>query len=200
MTQRAAAQETFAPLISENCVAFIHVDFRNLDIDAVRAALQKAGEDFLREFGFDEASASAVAHDLDLELERMLRINRPTWRAIMEELGIQEVAVIVDLELLDFGGHVIAIPWTNRTDVQVRTLRSWLQRSSEDVILEIDGFLLVANRWFAEEVAEWATSITPAPANAPIHEALQSVAGADIKVVATIPDEFWASASAALHR
>jgi len=42
---------------------------------------------------------------------------------------------------------------------------------------------------FTERVADWVLSITPAPEDAPIYEALKSVANSDIKIVAAIPEQ-----------
>jgi prepilin-type processing-associated H-X9-DG protein len=42
---------------------------------------------------------------------------------------------------------------------------------------------------FTEKVADWVLSITPAPEDAPIYEALKSVANSDIKIVASIPEQ-----------
>jgi len=77
---RVTAQETFAPLISENCVAFVHVDFSKLELDTVKTALQKTGEDLLKELGFDEESFTATTRELSIELEKLDVIVRPASR------------------------------------------------------------------------------------------------------------------------
>ena len=68
---RVHAQETFAPLISENCFLFIHVDLSNIDIDTIKNNLQQFGEEGLRELGFDEESFNATARELAVELEKL---------------------------------------------------------------------------------------------------------------------------------
>ncbi|MCL2710101.1 MAG: DUF1559 domain-containing protein [Planctomycetaceae bacterium] len=190
---RAPAQETFAPLISENCVAFIHVDFSKIDIDTVKAALQKTGEELLRELGFDEDSFTATARELAIELEKLDVIARPYWETITKEIGITEIATILDLELFDSVGPVVAIPWKNKTAAQLETLYTLLQ-APEDGFIEIDGFLIPGNSWSADEITDWAKAVKPAPANSAIYEALKSVADADVKIVATIPEQLRAMA------
>ena len=195
---RATAQETFAPLISENCVAIVHVDFRKIELDNVKTALQNAGEDLLKELGFDEESFTATTRELTLELEKLDVIVRPTWETLTKELGIREVALIFDMELLAQGAPpVFAVPWKNKTDQHFETLIETLAAlfgnsvpDPEDIhIFPIDGFLIVVNPWYKEEMLDWAKTIKPAPANAPIHEALKSVADADVKIVAAIPEQ-----------
>ena len=68
---KATAQETFAPLLTENTVLFVHVDFSKIEVDTVKAALQKAGENFLQELGFDDRSKRTTLRDLDVELEKL---------------------------------------------------------------------------------------------------------------------------------
>ena len=91
---RATAQETFAPLISENCVAFVHVDLSQVEIDTVKNTLQKTGETFLRELGFDDKSLKATVRELTVELEKFDVLVRPTYETLTKELGIRELAVI----------------------------------------------------------------------------------------------------------
>jgi len=192
---KATAQETFAPLISENCVAFVHVDFSKIDIDTVKAVLQKTGEDFLKELGFDDESFTATARELAIELEKLDVIARPYWETITKELGITEVAMIFDLGFFEMstGPAILAIPWKNKTDAQLETLYALIQ-APEGGFIEVDGFLIPGDTWFAEEITEWVKSITPAPADSAIYEALKSVADADIKIALALPEQLRAMA------
>jgi len=196
---KAHAYETFAPLISENCVAFIHVDFSKIEIDNVKAVLQETGESLLRELGFDQQSFAATARELAIELEKLDIIVRPYWETITKEIGVREIAFIVDLELLATSAPpAVVIPWKNKTDRQFEALHTLLQ-VPEGNIVKIDGFLIltVSARW-TEAITDWAKSVTPASADSAIHEALKSVADADIKIVATIPEQLRAMAQSGI--
>jgi len=203
---RAHAQETFAPLISENCVAFIHVDFSKIDIDTVKAVLQETGESLLRELGFDQQSFAATARELAIELEKLDVIVRPSWETITKEIGITEIGIIFDMQLLEAGAPIFAIPWKNKTDKQFETFIETLvavfggpaPAPEETNFIKVDGFLLVAHPWVQAKVAEWVRNVTPASADSAIHEALKSVTDANIKIVATIPEPLRAMAQSGM--
>jgi len=185
------ASDMFAPLISENCIAFVHADFSKIEIDNVKTALQKTSEHVLKELGFDEKSFTATARELSIELEKLDVLVRPAWETLTKEIGITEVAVFIDWELhVQSGVPIIAIPWKNKTDAHLETLRTLLQLpENSGRILKIDGFLLLIESWFTENVSNWAKAIKPAPATSLIHEALHSVADADIKVAVALPQQ-----------
>jgi len=196
---KATAQETFAPLISENCVAFVHIDLRKVELDNVKSFLQKTGEDFLTQLGFDERSHQATSRELALELEKLDILVRPTFDTITKELGIRELAFIMDLDLIPHGmaPFVWAIPWKDKTDKDFETFIDTITAPFSEVpdnvkenapFVKVDGFLLVpVEPW--GRVADWAKTIKPAPANAPIFDALKSVAGAEIKVAVAVSEQ-----------
>ena len=185
------AQETFAPLITDNCVAFVHVDFSKVEIDKVKANLQKLGDNLLRELGFDEQSHKATARELAVELEKLDLLVRPQFDTLTKELGIRELAVIVDMELITQGiPTVTVIPWKNKTDKQFETFCTLLhlEHAAGSIVNTGDFLLFPDNAWSADEVADWAKRMTPS-AKAPIFEALKSVAGAEIKAAAVLPEQ-----------
>ena len=190
---RLSAQETFAPLVTENCVAFIHVDFANVELDQVKDALQQAGEDLLRGFEFDDSSFKSTARELRTELEKLDLFVRPAFDTITKELGIGEVAVIADADLLERGvTAIIAVPWKDKTAKQLDTLRHLLNMENEPINFVPTGNFLIlplADRWTSpeDEVEEWTAEIEPAP-KSPIFDALKNVADAEIKLAAAIPE------------
>jgi len=93
------ASETFVPLLTENTVLFIHVDFSKVDVDVLKTETKKFGDMFLTALGFDERSKSATLHDLDVELEKWDAMIRPSLELFTKELGITEG---VDVPLLVF--------------------------------------------------------------------------------------------------
>ena|GEM_PF-456835 len=189
---KAAAQETFAPLISENCVAFVHVDFRKVELDNVKAFLQKTGEDLITTLGFDGQSFNATSRELAVELEKLDLLVRPTFETITKELGIRELAIIVDMSLLEQGlPPLIAVPWKNKTDKDIETFFTalavtWGGEPPADLeatnFVRVEDFLLlVPGMWGQRElVTDWAKQIVPVT-ESPIFDALQSVAGAEVK-------------------
>ncbi|MDR1291399.1 MAG: hypothetical protein LBK06_09370, partial [Planctomycetaceae bacterium] len=60
-----SAQETFAPLITDNCVGMLHVDLRKVEFDKIKTAVVKMSEDHLKDLQFDEKSYRATMHELD---------------------------------------------------------------------------------------------------------------------------------------
>jgi hypothetical protein len=185
----ATAQETFAPLVSENCVVFIHVDFRKVELDEVKNDLQRLGEGLLRTLAFDNKSFTATAKEIGVELEKLVTFVRPTFDTITKELGIREIAIIVDTEFLERSdGPIFVIPWKNKTVKHFETLCSLLQiedENHEELFFKTDGFLIMlplSEEAVIKKMTTWAKSIKPAAANAPIYEALKSVAGAEFKI------------------
>jgi hypothetical protein len=198
ITSQAFAQETFAPLLSETCVAFVHVDFNNVELDKVKDTLQKTGEALLKELGFDDKSFKATANELTVELEKLEILAKPTFDTLTKELGIREIAFIADMQLAETGApFFFAVPWKNKTEKHFETLLKILATafgeeppSPEDPnIIKIDGFLILAPPPTQEAVVDWAKPLKPAPENSPILEALKSVAGNEIKIAVAIPEQ-----------
>jgi len=198
---RAVAQETFAPLITENCVAFIHVDFRKVEVDTVRASLQKAGEDFMKGLAFDDRSFKATARELTVELEKLDILVRPHYEKITKELGITELAVIADLSLLEKGIYsVLVAPWKGKTDEDLQKLLAFMPESEyKEAYLSVGDFLFVAFPNFSiipqknplaekQILAEWIKNAAENK-DAPILAALKSVSDAEIKIAITAPDQ-----------
>jgi hypothetical protein len=186
----ATAQETFAPLVSENCVVFIHVDFRKVELDEVKTDLKRLGEDFLKWLDFDDKSFAATIRELGFELEKLDTLVRPHFDTITKELGIREIAIIADMEFAVQNGPFLAIPWKDRTEKQLETLNAHFAKMGvPPMFVKIDGFLLHNALLDREKFLAWAKNIKPAPANAPIHEAMKSVAGAEFKIAVALSEQ-----------
>ncbi|MDR0328503.1 MAG: DUF1559 domain-containing protein [Planctomycetaceae bacterium] len=186
------AQETFAPLITENCVAFVHVDFSKVELDKVKDTLQQTGETLLKELGFDDKSFKATARELSIELEKLDILVRPTWETITKEIGISEYAVIVDMDIIEseYGPGILAVPWKNKTDKQLETLQNLLDSAIDGAVPLFksgDFLILPIVDHHAEMVQEMVEAWKPAE-KSPILDALKSVAGSDIKFAVAIPD------------
>ena len=118
---KAIAQETFAPLITENTIIFVHVDFSKVDIDTLKAEITTASETLLQTLGFDARSQRATLRDLELELEKLDILVRPTFDTITKELGIRELAIIANLSFEHGVGTTIAVPWKDKTNEHLET-------------------------------------------------------------------------------
>ncbi|MCL2005332.1 MAG: DUF1559 domain-containing protein [Planctomycetaceae bacterium] len=198
---KATAQETFAPLISENCIVFVHADFRKTELDTIKAFVQKNGEDFLTMLGFDQRSHQATARELAIELEKLDILVRPTFDLITQELGIKELAWIADMELVDKGIYFMAVaPWKGKTDEDLQKLFSVMPAAEfREGYLPVGDFLFVAYPNFSRLstgkdpqkekriIAEWIQNLSPVKDDSPIVEAIRSVADTEIKVVAALP-------------
>ena len=195
------AQETFAPLISEHCVAFVHVDFSKVELDKIKTTLQKTGEDLLKELGFDDKSFKATARELTVELEKLDILARPVFNTITKELGIREYALIFDMDIIETnrGVGILAIPWKGKTDKQLETLKKLLEplgnldSSPADLLVKVGDFLILPladedmTKVVEEMVKGWIAKGTPE--KSPILDALKSVSGAEVKFAVAIPDQ-----------
>jgi len=197
---KATAQETFAPLLTENTLVFIHVDFSKVDIDTLKAEITKASETLLQNLGFDARSQRATLRDLELELEKLDEMVRPAWETITKEFGIQEVAAVMDDWLPDrlpFRGWVI--PWKERTEQDLQKLFSILPdpeiNAYENDFFSIGDFLFITDdpvNPFEEPldfdsrkqfIADWVKTVA-ASKDSPVLRALQSLNKSDeIKAV-----------------
>ncbi|MDR0337766.1 MAG: hypothetical protein LBI18_11815, partial [Planctomycetaceae bacterium] len=123
-TTRVFGQETFAPLMTDHTVLCVHLDLRKIELDTIKSQVEKLGEELLRQLRFDEKSFNATTRELKNELEKLNQHIRPPYETVTKELGIQELAILADLDLLESGiSFVLAAPWKNKTDKDLETLR-----------------------------------------------------------------------------
>ncbi len=190
------AQDTFKPLISDTTVAIGHLDFSKLEIDGLKKQLADCGEQFITGLGFDERSKTATLRELNVELEKLDKIVRPTFETISNELGIREVAVFVDMDLIPHEiAAVVAIPWKDDSPQKRETLKNVLQLPDrlDKIFVSVPGFLLVGMTQFPgdrnAEIAEWASNLKPAAADAKIYEALKECGDDELKIAAVMPEQ-----------
>ncbi len=191
--EKNATENTFAPLISENCVGVAQLDFSNVEIDTLKKQCVDLGTQLITELGFDDRSKKATLRELNVELDKLDKMVRPTFETITKELGIREIAVVVDMELIERQVFaVVAVPWKDKKAQDLATLKKLLDIKNElDEAVQVPGFLLFPlsdNPGAANEtVQEWFSTLKPA-ADAKIYEALQECGDAELKIAATIPD------------
>ena len=197
VAHRGYAHETFAPLLTENTILFVHVDFSKLDVDTVRAEAMTIAENFLTALGFDARSKAATLRDLETELEKLDAMVRPTWEFITKELGIQEIALIGDEGFYKHGneaGYVLVVSWKGKTDEDLQKLYSFLSSVAHEESLPKDaeslgshlvsaGGFLFANIDFEEDlferiITEW-VAIAADSNDSPIRRATQSIRQSD---------------------
>ena len=155
--EKTAAQETFAPLLTKDTVAFVHIDFSKVDVDLLKTEAGKLGETLLTNLGFDARSHRTTMRDLEVELEKLDAMIRPAFERITKELGIKEIALIYDEPLMNEHGipFLTAVSWKGKTDEDINTLYSLLPEESYwasleflpagDLLIAYDTALLVAD-------------------------------------------------------
>lgn len=190
------AQETFAPLITEQTLAFVYLDFHKIKLDDIEEKVIQSGQEYLRELSFDKKSEEATMKDLRDAVKQFDDFARPVWETITQTLGIQEIALIVDLNLKEKleGLSVIAIPWKNKTATDLQKLMSLIPEEDIPVFpVAVGDFLIIPlndlndPEYNNEVVTEWAKELNPAP-EGKIQQALKAAGNAEFKI-ATNPSE-----------
>ena len=195
----AAGQETFAPLITDNTVMFVHVDLQKAEIDTVKQNWKTYTEGLLKALRFEESSLKSALSALDKDFDKLDAYIRPAFETITQKLGIKEIALIADTELCDCV-IVCAVPWKDKTDTDLQTLKtlfSWLPEDweIETGLVPVKDFLLFTPDLTENETAvrEWRDNVKSAPDGA-IMQAMKSLDdNDDIKLT-------WASPNAARDR
>ena len=200
-TTHVSAQETFAPLITESTILFVHADFRNVEIDTLKENWTEYAEDFLKRLRFDDRSVQATLAALGQDLDRLDALIRPTFEAITWQFGIREFALIVDADLIALDAPaIIAVPWNNKTDEDFEQITSMVSenlsrfspvffpfprpgRRGGDIFPA--GEFLFFGQANEGTINRWLDDATPG--NAVIAEALASLDD-DIKIVAALPE------------
>ncbi|MDR0869849.1 MAG: DUF1559 domain-containing protein [Planctomycetaceae bacterium] len=198
-----SAQETFAPLITDSTVAFVHLDFHNVRLDAVEEHIIKSSQEYLRELSFDKKSEEATIADLQDLLKQFDAFARPVWETMTQTLGIQEIAVVVDLKLAELSGSpgVIAMPWKNKTAADLRKFNALFPEDLDFVAVPAGGFLFVPVKDFPDPESEgeiirgWFNGLEPVK-DGKIYQALKAVEKAELKFAAAIPPELLEQISA----
>ncbi len=186
LAAKTQAQEAFTPLVSETCVLFVHVDFSKVEIDPLKEQLTKAGETLLGQLGFDAKSKRATLRELDRELDKLDFMVRPNYEMMTKEIGIREIALLIDFRYAGGQRPIIAVPWKGKTDKQLAMLKQLLGITNPmDGLIRLGDFLAVPVGP-DNELRAWFETMESAP-DSPIFEALKSVAGREIKAVAAIP-------------
>ncbi|MDR2116672.1 MAG: DUF1559 domain-containing protein [Planctomycetaceae bacterium] len=203
-TMNVYGQETFAPLIDDNTVLFVHIDLRKVEIDTLKSQTEKLGEEFLNLLHFDEKSIKATTRELKVELEKLDAIIRPPYETITKTFDIRELAFIADTNLIENNiTGVLVIPWKGKTKNDVVILQTFLKTFSQEIpsFIVTDDFLffLFPITGHPEELDEvtkltliaWLQNITPSK-DSRIQQGLKVLGQNEIKIVATLPEKFKA--------
>ena len=182
---KTPAQETFAPLITENTALFVHVDFRKVEIDAVKESWTRYADNLTQSLRFDAASQRATLAALGRDLNRLDKFIRPTFETITQELGIRELAVIVDTDFKggDFPVFMV-VPWKDKTDDDLQTLVSLLTAVDDHPPVPIADFLFLVTD--EEALREWFESVKPSEVG--IMQAMNTLGDDEIKIAFSMTD------------
>ena len=180
---KVAAQETFTPLLSNETMSFVHVDFSKVEVDRLKTETKKLGETLLTNLGFDDRSKRATLRDLDVELENLDEMIRPIIELVTKELGITEIAWIIDKNFQDYGiGAVIVVPWKGRTNADLQKLEAIIPFQNfypvGDFLFHVDYDWWEQEKSEEEVLAEWVKNAATV-SNPPLLQALQRLNPSD---------------------
>jgi hypothetical protein len=195
-TARAFGQETFAPLITDNTVFFAHIDLQKVDLelDTIKSQTEKLGEDFLKQqLLFDETSCKSTMREFKNELERLDKIIRPSYETITKNLGIKELAILIDFESKEEIGSFnsfFAISWKNKTEGDLAALQAIFKNVWHNAqLVSDDNFLLIPFQYMGSgAMNSWFKAIVPSR-KSPIHNGLKFLGQDEIKVVIALPEK-----------
>ncbi|MDR2641758.1 MAG: DUF1559 domain-containing protein [Planctomycetaceae bacterium] len=184
---RTAAQETFAPLITDNCLMFVHVDLRKINFDRLQVLLTDSVKVHLKDLNFNEKSFNATMREYNKELNNFEKNVRPKIELVMDKLGLRELAVIVDTGLLDMKVPLlVAIPWQNKTTGDLELL-SLLLELSDIEYFQTGDFMFFTEPQFKQAI-DWTKNIKPSN-KAPIYEALKDAGNDEIKIAFSLNEQ-----------
>ena len=198
---KAPAQETFAPLLTEDTVLFVHIDFSQVNVDLLKTEARTLAETLLTALGFDDRSQRETLRDLDVELEKLDTMIRPTLEALTEKFGIREVALIGNDTWIEQGMPYLAVaPWRGKTDEDLQEYFSVMQVAEllRQHTLPMGDFLFSpviplppvgspGGPTVEQYFSEWLRNVA-ADNNSPILQALKSLPPSDeIKAIIRIP-------------
>jgi hypothetical protein len=185
-----SAQETFAPLITDNCVGFAHIDLRKVEFDKIKSAVEKMNERDLQEMNFDSKSAKAIKREFDKLMSEMDKIIRPMFKLFADDLGLRELAVIVNVgkSINDEPIIFLAIPWKNKTQKDLETLAELFEPFSREIMGGIiKGDFLILTGSINVKAIDWIQNIVPSKSTR-IFDALKDSGDGEVKVAFAVND------------
>jgi hypothetical protein len=193
-----SAQETFAPLITDNCVGFVHVDLRNFDLDRTKSVIAQNFENHLKSLNFSEKSLNATMNEFKKESKKIDELIRPHAELITKNLGITELAIIVDPSLTGELGDppIVAVSWKNKTNADLEKITSLIEKIATETAIQTfiaRDFLFIYNSDIMPEnqIKQIITQInksTPSK-NAKIYNALKDANNAEFKIAFLITEK-----------
>jgi prepilin-type processing-associated H-X9-DG protein len=198
VTVRGFGQETFAPLITDNTVAFVHIDLHQVGIDKIKSHVEKMGGELLKQLQFDDKSFKATTRELQTELNKLDALVRPPYETITEKLDVRELALIADADLMDNEiVAVLAAPWKNKTPDDLKVLQeffhSQLKWDFPILLIPSGDFLFIPvsnpdNEIVKLAFAAWLSNLVPSK-DSPIHQGLQALGKDEIKIVVVLNEK-----------
>jgi hypothetical protein len=189
----APAQETFAPLITENTALFSHVDLRNADVDTFKQNWVKYSEGLMKALHFEASSLRSTLSALNNDLEKLDAVLRPAIETITQKLEIQEIALIVDTEMLEDSPFFLAVPWKDKTDGDLETLLSLFPdeflggSGAKDEVITAGDFLFLVADLDEDAFKEWFENLNPCQ-DALILQAMNILGNDEIKIAVAMTD------------
>ena len=193
-----SAQETFAPLITENTVLFIHADFQKADVDTFKKNWMAYSENLMKSLRFEDSALKSTLSALGKDLDKLNTYISPVFETLTQKLGIREIALIVNTaDLLDDTSFIIAAPWKGKTDADLQTLFALFPESiaddlKESTLLQGDFLFFLIEELELSRYEQWLAdgklTANPAVQNGAIMQAMKSLGNAEIKIAAAMTE------------
>lgn len=194
------AQGTFAPLLTDDTIFLARYRLTAVTPEGVTDYCIHAGNGLMDSLGFDAKSKAQTLVELKKELAKLTDLVAPSYDALVNKVGIHEVATFVDMALLQKQvAVVVAIPWNDKTLADNVLLEAWMRNfatmvgeappeSPLDVAIVTDGFMLfpfdsngspspdardVVTEWFQQRKSSSTARIIEAFAGLPADDDLQ---------------------------
>ncbi|MDR1289837.1 MAG: DUF1559 domain-containing protein [Planctomycetaceae bacterium] len=186
-----SAQETFAPLITDDCVAMLHVDLRKADFDKIKLSVVKSLAEHLKELQFDNKSYNATMREFGKVMGEMDKIVRPKFRLVADELGIKEFAMIINIDSSESKLPVgfFAFPWKNKTDEDLKTFEELLSQLDRNINgFMVKGDFLIYHSIVPDEIIDRIKKLSPSK-DAKIFAALKEAGNSEVKIAFAVNDQ-----------
>jgi hypothetical protein len=191
---RLYAQDTFAPLITDNCVGMLYFDFRQVDLDRLKKVALQSIEAGVESQTYDKESADNVLHEAKKIFDKF---EKPVSRVLdkfVNQFGIREIAFIADQDLMEKDIVLLAIKWNGKTDDDLKQFFELTQtnEAGAKAFIPIKDFLIMivspldADKLTA--VNDWTKNIVPAK-KSPLKEALDEAGNKEIKFAFAFNDQ-----------
>jgi len=156
-TSPAFSQESIAPLLSNDTIAIVHVNLKNVDFDRLAQSNVNRIDSFFEKFNYDGASREAIAREAKSLIVGKLNLIRPLYQMFIMGARLDEICVVSYASGLKTAPAIVAVPLEGKTANQITMLESFFNNAPFKPF-PFEGFLILAvpvSPDKGEEAAEW---------------------------------------------